>query len=875
MQSIMQTERFDIIRRIAAEALTLGGSARHTFVRERCADDHALLEAVQAAIHAAESATLSDEPIGSLPIAANGTPDARPGTPIREPGRLGAYTLLERLGEGGMGLVYLARQDRTERTVALKVIRPEFSSPPMIRRFELEGRMLARLQHAGIAQIFDAGVARTSDGMEQPYVALEHVRGVDIRSHADGFGLDARARIELMIRVCDAVRHAHTKGVIHRDLKPGNILVDQTGQPKVLDFGVARLADRSADQPLVTRAGQIVGTVPYMSPEQIAGDPDAVDTRTDVYALGVVLYELLTGRLPHDVTGKTIVEAARLIESASVEPIGRLRPELRGDIQTVVATAMNRDRERRYQSVADLASDLERCLRNEPIRARPASTLYLAGKFVQRHKPLVGLAAAAVALLVAGVAGTVWQAVRATRGWEVARTEGAAAAAANEFLVRTIASADPENSLGEALTVRQVLDDMAVLAGSELEQQPRVEWSVRSSLARTYRSLDVLDQAEAHARRSHLLASEVFGPESLEALRADREIGMILAQAGRHEEAERIARRGLAVLTERHGASHPERSMALDALARVLHETGRWAEAEPILRESIELGVRVRGGADPEVLVTKHNLATALKHAGRFDEAESLMRDVLVTRERVHGPTHPQTAYSMNNLAAMIQKVGRNEEALALFQRTLEVRRSVLGEEHQSTLTTRMNIAVCLISLGRIAEAEPFVREGLEGYRRTLGEGHSKSLIAMGNLAYLLEEQGKDAEAESQYRRVVQLRRSTQGGRDPETWAAMNNLAMLLQRQGKPEEAERELGELVGMCRESLPIGHYYTAIFENNYADVLIDLGRLDEAEPLLRDSLAVIVSILGDDHARAVRGRERLARLDAVRQDRRAERK
>ncbi len=900
----MSTERLQLVQQIVAQAMLAAPQSRDAVLDRLCSGDASLRSEVASAMFKINQATLAgnqtepdaaeDDAVGHersnvgtavpnqpcQPRSANsaaGTADATDfhrghANPAK---RFGTYTLLEQLGEGGMGLVYLARQDRTERTVALKVIRPGLHSASMLRRFELEGRTLARLQHPGIAQIFDAGITRHLDGREQPYVALEHVRGVDIRTHAEANRLSVTDRVALLIQVCSAVAHAHTKGIIHRDLKPANILVDPTGQPKVLDFGVARLAERDSADALATLAGQIVGTIPYMSPEQIAGEPEAVDTRTDVYALGVMLYELLTGQLPHELTGKTIVEAARVIEREHATPIGKLDATLAGDLQTIVGKAIQKDRSQRYQSPSDLADDLTRFLNHEPIHARPANAIYIARKFVRRNRPLVALGIAATVLLLAGAAGTLWQAVRATRGWQSARIEASAAAAANDLLVRTIESADPEHNLGQSLSMRDVLDEMSAIASAELIDQPRVELSVRSTLARTYRSLDAHPQAERNARRSLDLSKQTFGERSLNAIRAERELGMILAQAGDFDEAEAIARRNIDTIITRFGLEHPEASLAKGELARVLQETGRWDEAEPLLREAVDLGVRNRGEADPEVLVAMHNLGTSLKDAGRLEEGEATLRRVVEIRRSVHGQNHPQTAYSINNLAAVLQKRGQSEEALSLFSEALATRVEMLGPDHQSTLTTRMNIAVCLITLGRPAEAEPHLRAGLEGYTRKLGERHAKTIIAMGNLAYLLEEQGHDEEAESLYRRVVELRRTTQGGKDPETWAAINNLAMLLQREARLEEAEPLLRELVETCQRSLPKGHYYTAIFANNLGDLLADLGRLDEAEPLLNESLAQLVAALGETHPRAEKARVRIARVQRLLSERQANRR
>ena len=324
------------------------------------------------------------------------------------PMRIAHYRILRLLGEGGMGVVYEAEQDRPRRSVALKLVRPGLASPALLRRFAHEAQILARLQHPGIAQIYEAGLG--DDG--QPFFAMEFIRGLPLGEFADRQGLDLAARLGLVARVCDAVHHAHNRGVIHRDLKPANILVEETGEPKVLDFGVARATDADLLTAAgLTRTGQLLGTPRYMSPEQVAADPDAIDQRADVYALGVILFELVAHRLPYQLENRPLAEAARLIQEQDSPRLGSLDPELRGDVETIVAKALEKDPARRYQSAATLAEDLRRWLAHKPILARPPSALYHLGKFARRNKALVGGVAATVAALVLGLVGTILFAV--------------------------------------------------------------------------------------------------------------------------------------------------------------------------------------------------------------------------------------------------------------------------------------------------------------------------------------------------------------------------------------------------------------------------------------------------------------------------------
>lgn len=851
-------------------------AGREAFLHECCGGDAARVEKVLGLLREQEVSTIQR-------TAARDGDEARPHpTPQGHPGmpaQLGRYRVLDLLGEGGMGVVYLAEQDNPRRTVALKVMRPGVLSPRLLRRFELESQVLGRLQHPGIAQVFEAGVFDGAGGAAssrnaQPFFAMEHIRGVPLTVFADGANptgqpLDRAARIELFIKVCEAVQHAHAKGVIHRDLKPANVLViadaatPGLGQPKVLDFGVARATDGDiAAATLQTDVGQLVGTVPYMSPEQIAGDPNELDTRSDVYTLGVILYELLCGRLPHRLSDKTVPEAVRIIGQEDPDPPSSVDRGLRGDLQTIILKTLEKDRSRRYQSASELAADLRRYLSDEPIAARPPSRTYQLRKFASRNRGLVaGLCASAV-LLAAGAAGVSWQAVRATRGWELAAAEYDNAIAVNEFLNQMLASADPENALGREVTVREVLDESSRSVG-ELIDRPRVHISIRGTLSNTYRSIGELEKGLEHARAAFDAARASYGPDSELSVESQRTLAIALSEKGEHAEAEQLNRDAIDRIARLKGADSTEYALVQSELARVLLETGRIREAVDLWRNWLPRIEQKLGPEHRETLTTMNNMAIALKDLGEYKESDELLRRLIEIRERVHGRDHPQTLYALNSLAANIQRQGRNEEAEPLFRETLDRRRRILGDNHVSTIASAGNLGVTLISMGKLTEAEPLIAEALAGNRRLLGNEHAKTLIMMANQAYLLEELGRSEEAEALYRETIEIRRRATGGRDPETWAPMNNLATLYQRRGKLAEADALFRELLDLCGKSLPPDHPYAAIFASNYADCLTDQSRFEEAERLLLSSQSVLETKFGKDHARSVKGRARLARM------------
>jgi len=405
----MTPERWQQIKHLCELALEREPAARAAFLAEACAADGQLRAEVESLL---QGATVEGAGADS-PLWRRATPAAfmsPTATPLGVLPQIARYRIIRILGEGGMGTVYEAEQDSPRRRVALKVVRAGLSTREMLKRFERESQALGRLQHPGIAQVYEAGTADVGSA-SQPYFAMEFIQGAPLKEYVAANGLDLRARIELVAKICDAVQHAHDRGIVHRDIKPGNILVDRMGQPKVLDFGVARLLEAQPSETLHTSEGQLVGTLAYMSPEQVLADPSTIDARSDVYAIGVVLYELLAGRMPYDVTGRQH-EAVQAILEEDPGPLSTINRQFRGDVETIVAKALEKDRGRRYGSAAALASDLRRYLVNEPITARPASATYQLQKFVRRHTSLVAAVAAVFVALTAGTFVSAWQALR-------------------------------------------------------------------------------------------------------------------------------------------------------------------------------------------------------------------------------------------------------------------------------------------------------------------------------------------------------------------------------------------------------------------------------------------------------------------------------
>ncbi|MEC9372795.1 MAG: serine/threonine-protein kinase, partial [Planctomycetota bacterium] len=792
------------------------------------------------------------------------------------------------LGEGGMGVVYLAEQSHPRRLVALKVIRAGLAGPRLLRRFEYEAQLLARLEHPGVARIYEAGAIDIGAGL-QPFFAMEYVEGLPLDRFADAHDLNVRDRLRLLAEICDAVHHAHQKGVIHRDLKPANILVDDSGRPRILDFGVARAVDEDAPQAtLQTDIGQIVGTLPYMSPEQLTGDSRDLDIRADVYTLGVIAYQLLTGRLPHDLSRKTVAEAARIICEDRVAPLRSSDANLRGDIETIVLKAMERDRDRRYPSASDLAADLRAFLEDRPISARPPSRIYAMRKFTRRNRALVGGVAGVFIALVLGVVASSYgfaqattarhlaeaEAERARDAEEVAtaardeaRREAARANAIKSFLIDDmLGAADPEQNADRELTVREALDAAAQHVEHAFDEQPLVNVELRTTIGRIYGSLGHYDQAADQYRQALARARADLGEDEPETIAALRSLALTRRDVGDAEGALADIDQVIERTKRAWGVDHLYAAEAATDKASILVSLGRYEEAIDLYHEALPRIIDFYGDSHRYVLIARHNLATSLGNLGRQQEAVEQLRELFALRLDTLGPRHPDTLSSMNNIATNLVELARYDEAEPMLREVIALRAESLGEAHPTTINSRLNLCHMLITLGRLDEAEPILRESLAALDRTLGLDHPTSLTTLNHLAYLLEDLGQLDQAEAMHRDAL-MRWERIGADHPNALIAMNNLAMVLDRQGEYDEAAQIYDRLLEAARRLFPAGHLYIAIFQNNQGAALTALKRFDDAEAALRASHDVLLATLGPEHDRVKKAQRRLEDLDAAR--------
>ncbi len=656
-----------------------------------------------------------------------------PATPITTapmPERVGAYRIIKKLGDGGMGVVYEAQQDNPARRVALKLIRPGLLSSTLLRRFEFESQLLGRLKHPGVAQIYEAGTTESGE----PFFALELVEGRPLLDHAREFSLSTPNRLALFSAICDAVHHAHQKGVVHRDLKPATILVTPEGLPKVLDFGVARMiASEVESVTMNTSPGQIVGTLAYMGPEQATSNADAVDTRADVYALGVVLYELLTGSLPIEVGDTTVFEALRRVQEQTPTRLGSTDPSLRGDLETIVAKAIEKDPARRYPGVSEFRADIEHYLRDEPISARPPTTLYQLRKFTRRHRPLVLAITAATLLLVAGVVVSSVLAVERTLARDAARDERDAALRVNTFLTHDLlAAAMPEN-LGRDVTVREAVDVAAASIGSDFADRPLIQASIEEAIGFTYAALGEWGRAREYLTRAETTykASGVGGEQRL--LRARLGLASLSAEDGAYDEAEQALSQIIRATAQDPSAG----GLALEArltLAVVLRERGEYEESVRMLREVIRESELLFGPDSTQAVTARARLAQTLIASNQSNEAMPIQRQVVDALLEREGEGDPSTIAALANLGLLLLEEGEFDDSEASLVRAMDLANEHLGPDHPITVIYTANLGTFYSRRGEAGEDGPILRQAMEFADEVLGPTHAGTMGCVSSL---------------------------------------------------------------------------------------------------------------------------------------------
>ena len=824
------------------EALDCPPDERQSFL-DHATDDPALRTRVAALLAAADDPIdwLNDGVAGlGEPALQEAATDAAEAA-RHEGERFGAYRLVERIAHGGMSIVYRAERvdGAYEQEVAVKLLPHYFESDRHVQRFRAERQMLARLNHPNIARLLDGGVAENG----RPYLVMEYVDGVPITTYCAQAALPLRARVRLLRTVTAAVQHAHQQLIIHRDLKPANILVTADGQVKLLDFGIAKLLQTDAEPAggLQTRTGERLLTPAYAAPEQVAGDP--VSTATDVYQLGIIGYELLTGVRPfqHDEKSPSAIARAVIEDTPtkpstvvttpqpSAEPSAR-QPgsaerwsrKLRGDLDTIILKTLRKEPDRRYTSAEALGEDLTRYLQNVPVRARRSTVRYRTRKFYQRHR--VGVAASAVALLlIAGLMlGLLHQRNLALDERDRATQEQATSEQVANFLVGVFEASDP---FGRTVSAEEPQASELLERGMDevqtLADQPAVQADLLHAMGRAYTGLGEYATADSLHLRAQTLRQALFDAPH-EALARSLSLRAVIAEKqGDYAASEAFTREALSMLEALHASPHPGIAENLHGLALARKEQGDYAAADSLYERALDMRRALHGDVHEDVASTLTSLGMVRHEQGRHADAEVLHREAFALNEQVFGARHPQTAISLNNMAMAVENQGHYAVAIPLYRQVLDVQRNYLGEAHPSTVTSLNNLAVAVEKSGDLEAAEPLKREALERRRDALGADH------------------------------------------PRMAAAYNNFGVLLHKKGDYPDALRYFQQAIDVLEPAVGLDHPYVAFTEGGMARAYSALGDLSRATALASASLEKIEQHLGPDHPRTAAAKSILGQI------------
>lgn len=890
----MTPEHYDRLEAIFQAAVDLPPGEREAFLDAECGSDRALRAEVQALLQADETTPTQGVGIATLE-----------GTVIPE--AWGNYRVLEVLGSGGMGTVYRAEQQRPKRIVALKVIRGPFASPELLRRFESEAEILGTLRHDGIAQIYEAGQVDTAAG-PLPFIAMEWIDGVSLLEYVERTKPNLVQRLRLLQDLCDAARHAHQRGVIHRDLKPDNVLVTSGGQVKLLDFGIARVADSTQRSlTLQTEAGKILGTLPYMSPEQLSGSGD-VDIRTDVYSLGVIGYQLLAGRLPLELNELSLTDAIQVIERQDPRPLGELDRSLRGDLETVIGKALAKDADRRYESAGALSQDIGRYLKHEAVQARPPSSIYLLSRFTRRNRGLVTAASLILLSLVAGLIGTTFMAGRAAEQRDFAEEQREVADAVNVFWqTDLLGQANPMHSVDRSMKLRDALDNAAQGVGERFQDRPRLEAPIRVTIAQVYISLGLYQEALTQLEQANTLYPELLPAHHIERLvaryqlircqielgdyeHADRQLERFLEELPpeddeehrklrddarfslaalhlvfwRHVERENLLRELVQESQDRHGVDHDETRDRRRKLARVLMSRGDYPQALEVLEAETEGLLAARGSMDhPVLLVHRRNIESCWVHMGENRAAEPRIESLVEDAIRVLGPDH-DVVMSILRLQAIAQRrLGKRSLAEPLMERVLLTRRRVLGNDHPDTLQSVHDMALFRKEQRRYDEAEALYLEAKQGLEREFGSGHLTLCNLNNNLAALYRTQRRYDEALSiTLANLTQVEQSL-GPEHPITLRTRSYLGFIYRRLDRLDDAEAQYSAALAGQSKRLGDRHHNTMYTLSNYAYLCRLRGQSEKSEQLYQRVIAAERKTFGPAHRSLLKSLENLGSL------------
>ena len=875
----MDAAHWNRVRDCFDRAVELDERSRASFLERACGEDVALRREVEA--------MLASDSASSLFLSAPAGARPRPEAELAEQ-RIGGFRIARLIAAGGMGSVYEAEQDRPRRRVALKVLQPAFASPEGLARFRREVEVLGRLAHPAIARLYEAGLFEQRGVLGEtvlPWFAMELVEGArGLVRFAREERLSDRERIDLFREVCAAVQHGHRHGVIHRDLKPSNVLVGSDRRPRVIDFGIALAVDEVEGETATadarrTRAGELLGTLRHMSPEQLSGDPRAVDTRSDVYALGVLLYELLCGRSPVELEGLALPDALRVLREDPPLAPRRARADLDRELGWILERALRKDPDERYGSVSALVLDLERHARGEPLEAGPASSaFYRARKFVARHRVAV-LAGVTIALLLVGtLLGTVFALGERERLLSQseerrrrAERESEKLAAVNDVVTRMLDQANPWKTNAEDVRLVDVLGDWSASLDRLAASEPEVEGAVRGTLGSAFLGLGRYEEAE-HEARIALERSAALERGHPQRLRAQRLLVQLALRRGDPASAERLSLEAHedAQLAFAEGRCEPGAALAcLRLRAEILIDRGRTAEAETLLRAALG---EVRAGrleaAALTVLACATDLATVLLVQRRPVEAEQVAREALEGALPVLGET-PATMTTLLQLKLGVSLLDQRRvaEAETVLAAARDDARARLGADHPTTADVLFSWASLRMEQGAAAEAEEVFRGLAELQERHAGGPSGQSLRSRYNLALALQRGGRLADCAAELRASLPDLRSIAGLGGRDTRLALSALCYAELSLGNAEAAALAALEL---CQSGEAVARAEDAVIFAYLVDLLPalgELGRSEEAADALERTSRILVGLQGPRSAVAARARSLLARLCAER--------
>ena len=768
--------------------------------------------------------------------------------------QISGLTMIKPLGSGASGHVFLAKKD--DKKVAVKVAMSHLSSD-QLHRFQHESRLLSGLSHPHIAQHIDAGVV---DHLGLPYLVMEHVDGVNILHHCQNNHLDFKQTIKLFTQVLDAVQYAHTRGVVHRDIKPENILVDRNGYVKLLDFGIA-LATQDSTQQLtqLTKTGEIVGTLAYMSPEQVSGNDD-LDTRADVYSLGVVLYQLLSGALPHQLNANQIFLAISQIIEDLPTRINTHNHLIDGDLAAIVHHAIEKNPDKRYQSPRDIKVDLMNWLNDESISVKDHTLWRTVRHFSKKHKALVTGSLLAIMGLITGLVFAISFALKEQQARKIAETNARTNKKTVEFINEIFASADPENLYGEELTLLQVINNADNALIGQLKNEFAVEAKIRLTIAGVYMGIGQHELSQKQLDKASSLFPNIFELELLKDLQYEH----IYVQSGvnlynnKFEENVDFINQQLSD-TRFDGQVHlPLKSH----LAQAFLMLGQLDEAMKTLDQAIE-DSGIVDESDHNLLFAKQLKGMILDKMGRFEEAKALNEKLIVMRSEHYGENHPRTLSALNNLAAVENNLGNSVQAQQLMKQVIEAKLKVLGDAHISTLISRTNLLSFYVKHGETEKADAYSKTLLIDMSKHLGALNRYTLVVNNIRAYLLEDLGRLDEAEQMYQETLANYENIGKNSGEELLVLQSNTAMLLMKQEKFFESEAMFLKLLDNVEKTISKDHVYYAIFIGNYGELLMKMKRYTEARPLLQLSQERLIAVFGAEHERAIKAKKRLEQL------------